>query len=320
MRDVLRRAEDGALVFEEWPSGAVYLLDGCVAHVETSDVPDLGERLVAAGRLSAAQWAAVPAGVDDGDRLADLLSRHGVDRHEVAALTESVLVDSILALLAGPTAGAGPGRFLAGARPAVDAELRLDEAAVQDVLAQRPEGSMRSGIRSTSVVEPAPPAWRWRVLTADEWRVLCRIGERARIRDLARAEGLGVYEVVDQVAELVRAGLCAVRPDPTGPDPRPWSADGPPRREASGAGGSGVVEPAVGTVEGSVPAGGAERAVDGPVDGDPLAALPRRVPGGALSPATVLQKSLAVRPLGIDVPEPDEWTLRRLLGSLQQMD
>jgi hypothetical protein len=269
----------------------VYLLDGCVAHVETPDAPDLGERLVAAGRLSAAQWSAVRSGVERGARIPEMLAEYGVGRHELGALTESVLVDSILTVLADPADGARPGRFAPGARPVAAPDQRLDEAAVQDVLAQRPADPVRAGIGSASVVEPAPPTWRWRVLTADEWRVLCDIGERARIRDLARAEGRGVHEVADQVADLVRAGLCVVRPGASA---------------AVGAAGAG----ALGAVEGS-------------------AVLPRRVPGDSLPPVATAPEgapvlppvvSLSVRPPGLDVRAPDAHTLRRLLGSLQRMD
>jgi hypothetical protein len=305
VRDALRRGADGALAFDGSPSGTVYLLDGCVAHIETSEVPDLGERLVAAGRLSAAQWGAARAGVDRGARVPDVLDGFGLDRHELAALTESVLVDSILTVLAEPVAGAHPGRFAPGARPAAHPDLRLDEAAVQDVLAQRPADPVRTGIRSASVVEPAPPDWRWRVLTADEWRALCDIGERARIRDLARSSGRGVHEVVDQVADLVRAGLCVVRPDAAG-----------------GAMGTAAAR-APGAAEGSAPIAGPT--AGGRVDVDQPAGLPRRVPGESLPPVTAvpdgaLQGSLAVRPPGLDVRAPDAQTLRRLLGSLQRMD
>jgi hypothetical protein len=270
--------------------------------------------LVAAGRLSPPQWGAVRSDAAGGAPLGDLLADHGVDRHELQALTESVLVDSILALLTGPAVGAAGGRFRSDAPPWTAAELRLDEAAVRDVLAQRPAGSVHATIRSTSVVEPAAPQWRWRVVTAEEWRILCRIGERARVRDLARAGAVGVYEVVDEVAELVLAGLCVVRPDPAGPDPYrrvidvlPWPDD-PEAVPAEGA------VPAQGTG----PDSGAQAAATGE---NLFAALPRRVPGQALPPVTdVLEKSLATRAGEADTPAPDKETLRRLLGSLQQMD
>ncbi|WP_214404407.1 hypothetical protein, partial [Pseudonocardia lacus] len=263
MRDALRRGEDSALAFDARPSGTVYLVDGCVAHVETPEVPDLGRRLVAAGRLSSAQWTAAHAAAVAGARLVDLLGEHGVDRHELAALTESVLVDSILAVLADPADGDLPARSRPGARPAVAADPRLDEAAVEEVLARRTPAPEPTGIGSASVVEPAPPAWRWRVVTAQEWRVLCRVGERARVRDLVGAGGPGVDEVVHQVGDLVRSGLCVVRPD----------ASGGPR---------------AGTAEGSVPARATGRVERARADGEGLAALPRRVPGESLAPAAAL--------------------------------
>jgi hypothetical protein len=198
---------------------------------------------------------------------------------------------------------------------------------VRDVLAQRPPGSVHAAIRSTSVVEPAAPAWRWRVVTAEEWRVLCRIGERARIRDLARAGAVGVYEVVDEVAELVLGGLCVVRPDLAGPDPHRRAIDVLPWPD----------DPVEGTAEGPVPADrsgnhagnhtgqdtgrvGAGQP-DGSTDEDLFVPLPRRVPGRALSPAAAVSgKSLAMRTGGADAQGPDKETLRRLLGSLQQLD
>lgn len=205
--------EDGVVEIDGERPGAVYLVDGGVSYAETPHAPGIGERLIAAGRLTADEWTSLRAIGGSGPRFAELLAGYGIERHELTSLTESVVVDSILALLT----AAGSARFVPGRRHWMDVGIRLDGAAVRDVLALRAPGTVAATIDADSVVCLAGPDRRWHILTAEQWRVLCRLPDRARIRDLALAEAIGVYEVVDRVAALVEAGLCTVVP--AGPHP-----------------------------------------------------------------------------------------------------
>src|SRR5690348_8325376 len=80
-------------------------------------------------------------------------------------------------------------------------------SAAHDLLSRPAPDPARAAIGAEAVGEPAPPRWRWRIITPGQWRVLSRLGGRARVRDLATAGGADVAEVVELVAELVAAGL-----------------------------------------------------------------------------------------------------------------
>jgi hypothetical protein len=334
-----RRAEDGAVEIDGVAPGTVYLVGGRVAYAETPGTPGVGERLVAAGRLTGEQWAALRELGHRGGDVAGVLAGYGLDRHELAALTESVTVDSLLALLTGPPGDdpVGQARFVAGVRHWMDPAVRLDESALEDVLALGAADSAHASIRAETIVETALPRWRWRVVTPDQWRAVCRIGNRARVRDLALAAAMGVYETVAQVAELVAAGLCTVNgaaatqdaapgaewpllPRPAGPTPTvPAPAvPAPAENQVVGLDAPTVRISLVGGPPLQAPAAAPVTAE--PTPGRSPGDLPRRLPGRSLSStAPVLARRPRHRdPAGSD--SPDDETLRRLLGSLQQLD
>jgi hypothetical protein len=111
-------------------------------------------------------------------------------------------------------------------------------SAAHDLLARPSPAAARAPIGAETVVELVPPRWRWRVISPGQWRLLSRLGRRARVRDLVLAGGGDVAEVVELVTELVAAGLLMTdEPDaePDGPAPGPVArgTGGRPGRRAA---------------------------------------------------------------------------------------
>ena len=325
----LRRAEDGAVEIDGPAPGTVYLVDGCVAYAETPEAPGVGERLIAAGRLSGDQWSALREIGERGSAVVEILAAYGVDRYEQAALAESVTVDAMLALMTGqPGADAAARtRFVSGRRHWLEPAVRLDEAAVEGVLALGASDPAHAVIRAETIVRLAVPRRRWHLVTPDQWRAVCRVGERSRVRDLAMAAGAGIHETVAQVGELVEAGLCEVD-GPAAPVPAAADAGRPaalpdaadPAEPAPQVPGAVAARPSAGAPA-SVPFAPDAAVERGPGTdaGGPLADLPRRMPGRSLSPAAALLARTGLRDARPAVG-PDEQTLRKLLGSLRQLD
>jgi hypothetical protein len=80
-------------------------------------------------------------------------------------------------------------------------------SAAHDLLARPARAPARAAIGAETVVELVSPRWRWRIITPGQWRLLSRLGRRARVRDLAQPGGADVAEVVELVTELVAAGF-----------------------------------------------------------------------------------------------------------------
>jgi hypothetical protein len=95
-------------------------------------------------------------------------------------------------------------------------------SAAHDLLARPPAAAAPASIGAETVVELVPPRWRWRVISPGQWRVLSRLGRRARVRDLVLPGEGDVAEVVELVTELVAAGFLV--PEQWAPEPEP----GPP--------------------------------------------------------------------------------------------
>ncbi|HEU4347469.1 MAG TPA: DUF4388 domain-containing protein, partial [Actinoplanes sp.] len=106
--------QTGALHIAGPPGGVLYLVAGHLTHAESPACPDVGERLVASGRLSAQTWKAAYEEGRAQHRVGRTLVRDGhLGQHELAARVIATICDTTHALLQGPDA---PVRFVPGER------------------------------------------------------------------------------------------------------------------------------------------------------------------------------------------------------------
>ncbi len=210
----------GALEIVGNPGGMVFLSGGYLTYAESPAIPDLRTRLIRSQRISAEAWNEIIA--SDGDRGgvgALLVSEDVVSRGELRKLLWSVALDALVALTlpvqAGPLAGV---RFWPRRSPRVGSLLRLDVASVWDDVNRKAERLMRREIPAEGCPRLRPMTRPWAVVNRDQWAVAWQLDGLATVRDVAWRNGYALYDTLDQVGDLVQAGLCTVVP-PTGVAP-----------------------------------------------------------------------------------------------------
>lgn len=205
------------------------LRDGAPVYAESRDVPGLGARLVARGRITREAWdeqfaRPVP-------RLGDRLVGTGVvSPRELDDLVRSILVDAMLCFALGPDQGI----------PQVRTSSRRDDwlgwratATLDDVLAEVTRLTDRlsdTGIDADALLERSACPGRPVVVTPDQWSVVWRLDGRSTVRDICRATGSGLAEVLMTGRDLVGSGLCTALGAPA-PERAPAPEISPTRHE-----------------------------------------------------------------------------------------
>lgn len=238
----------GALEIDGDVSGSIYLHDGRITFAQTSAVPGLADRLIGSRRLTRAQWSALAAesqAADDlaaDDRGALLIERGLMGRDDLESVLRSAVMDAITALTVPPEgAPAGGNRFLPGARHWAGHLLSIDVESACAQAGRRAGRLARLGVSPRS--RPAPPDRRRRRPTIGrELRMLAaKIDGVATVRDLARQNGLALYDTIEWVGELADRGACTLLPPEEPAPPRTEAATGllaAPVAEPPGPGGA----------------------------------------------------------------------------------
>jgi hypothetical protein len=105
--------DTGALHIGGAPGGSLYLVTGRLTYAESAACPDIGERLVTSGRVSAAAWQRAWTLGAPGGRVGLLLIRHGhIGQNELARRVVAAVCDATHALLRSEA----PFRFVDGER------------------------------------------------------------------------------------------------------------------------------------------------------------------------------------------------------------
>lgn len=314
-----RDGASGALQVDGDPGGAVYLDEGRLVFAEAAGVPDVGARLIGTRRLSPEQWTTLRNRDRPPDGLGPLLVERGlIGRDEMLAVLRSASLDAITALTVPMTTRSSVARlrFTARERPWIGAMLALEIDSVRAEMARRADLLARAAVPLDALVAGADLRRPFAVLRREQWAVAGRIDGVTPLRELAWRNGLALYETVESVGGLLRAGLCTLRTArPAGEDP-PWAAA--PVLAAPVP----VADP---PAPGTAP------------PGEDLAgtAMPRRLPGATLHERRRDEPGLAVPPgperpgperPGLDqaatptVATPTPELLRRLLDGLRRLD
>jgi hypothetical protein len=207
LREYAAAEFSGALRVDGRPGGILYFADGGISGCETAGAPGLEVILLRSGRVTEADWdAAFTAAAIAGRPLTDEMIRSGLlGAGEAEALLRTALADALFALLSGAVSGwvmepdadcALP--LVPAARPA----WLLGEAARRArVLASFAGPPIGAADRITPAAAPSRPSARGLYPLLD--------GRRS-VRDLAFAQGRGIYETVLELTRMRTAGLIAV--------------------------------------------------------------------------------------------------------------
>lgn len=232
----LQRAS-GVLRIDGNPAGAIYLDRGHITFARASQVPDLVARLTYLLRPSGELGHLLHGGDQpDRDMGALLIQHRAIGADQLQAIVRSAVVDAIL-VFSVPVAAEScvsdirfqvPGAHWAGSYSRLPVDLVRAEAA------DRAGRMARQGLAYTAPLQLRAPKLPSAVLTPRQWAVACEIDGTRSAQDLAWRCGLALYETVDCVGELIRAGMCAPIPasrpriarPPSAPASRPpgaWS-------------------------------------------------------------------------------------------------
>ncbi|MEV0967592.1 hypothetical protein [Microtetraspora glauca] len=255
-----RTGASGALKIDGDPGGTIYLDGGYVTFAEAAGVPDLAARLIGSRRVSTEQWNTLRAeGRRAGGFDALLVEQGLIDEGDMLAVLRSVVLDAITAMTA-PVAG-GPSvtgvlfvpleRSWAGAMLRLEAEFVRSEVARRVTLLAAHDVSFDGRPKVSDLRRPLG------IVKREQWTVACRIDGVVTLRELAWRNGFALYDTVESVDGLIRAGLCTL--------PAPGEVVPPQHDDVRAARGSG----------GGVTWLGPEWAVDETETEDDTAELPR---------------------------------------------
>jgi len=208
---LVQQQASGVLEIDGNPGGGIYFDHGQVTFAWASWVPDLATRL----RGAVGPAVALPYLGPGGDRAESgfgtaLVRRRLMTREGLGALLRSAVLDAFIVLtvpLAAETSFAdirfeAPGAHWAGefCRLRVDT-VRAEAARTAQRLA-RYQLSPGTPVRPCDLTGPSA------VVSRRQWAIVGKIGEALSAGDLAWRHGLALYEAMDCVGDLVRAGLC----------------------------------------------------------------------------------------------------------------
>ena len=331
LETLAERRVSGVLEVEGDPAGTIYLEQGQITFARASWVPDLGTRLAAALRQPAGSPDLL-AGPDRPDRDIGgaLVQRNYLSRGELQAILRSVIVDAAIVLtvrsdediLVSDIRFAAPGAHWAGAY----SSLRVD--AVRSEALRRAEHMARYRLTRGTQVRLADLSRPSAVLSRRQWAVASAVNGTASVQDLAWHCGMALYDAIECVGHLIRAGLCV----PCGSRPveprRPQASERPSAPEQPVLTGA-VVTPPLPPEPETVPQPAVTHAVQvrsfaPTIMARPGPALPHRRPGPLiLPPRPVMSAPVAV----MDAAPPDvsDWApaapdlLRRVLEGLRKI-
>jgi DNA-binding NarL/FixJ family response regulator len=193
------------------PAGTVYFDQGQIAFARASWIPDLSARLLGALRPSAeSRDLLVDGDRPDRDICTMLVQQKDLTRAELQKILRSVVVDAVIVL----TMPADEDSFVSDIRFApsgphwASAFSRLHVDSVRMEAASRAERVARQHLARTTPVQLRDLSRPSAVLSRQQWAVACMIGGGLSAQDLAWQCGLALYEAIEYVGDLIRAGMC----------------------------------------------------------------------------------------------------------------
>jgi hypothetical protein len=305
------------------PSGTIYFDRGHIAFARASWIPDLSARLLGALAPSAqSRELLIDGDRPDRDICTLLLQQHDLSRAELQKILRSMVVDAIIVL----TMPLDEDSFVAGIRFApsgphwASAVTRLRVDSVQAEATWRAERLALNHLARTVPVQLCDLSRPSAVLSRAQWAIACTIGRGLSAQDLAWQCGLALYEAIEGVGDLIRAGMCAISPaeaavssaEPDGQLARWFGTVTPAHPPEPAPAPAPAQEPAPVRSAATQPAGGL------------AGALPHRTPGTQIAQARQAMDA-AYRLAGADMPHRSDFTaaqpelLHRVLDGLRRI-
>jgi hypothetical protein len=205
------RHASGVLEIDGNPGGAIYLDQGHITFARASWTPGLLARLRGMLRPSG-ELRDLLLGEDQPDRDlgALLVERHCIARDELQAILRSVVVDAVIVLtvpLAEEVSVAGI-RFEPSQAHWARSFSRLRVDSVRAEAVTRAERMARCDLAYDARLELRDIDDASAVVTREQWVIACEIDGTSSVKELARTCGLALYETIESLGDLVRAGLC----------------------------------------------------------------------------------------------------------------
>jgi hypothetical protein len=212
------RQASGILEIGGDPSGTVYFDQGQITCARASWIPGIGARLL--GALSPPAGLLTGADEPDRDIGTFLVQRNYLTIQDLAAILRSVVVDTVIALTA-PASQVDAIRFAparahwAAAFSCLDVPSVLAEAGLRARRMARYRLDRTTPVRLCDLGRPSA------VLNRAQWALACAIDGAASPQDLAWRCGLALYETIENLGDLIAAGLVSTAPPPPWPGPVP---------------------------------------------------------------------------------------------------
>lgn len=194
------------------PAGTIYFDQGQIAFARASWIPDLSARLLGALRPSAeSRDLLIDGDRPDRDICTMLVQQKELTRADLQKILRSVVVDAVIVL----TMPADEDSFVSDIRFApsgphwASAFSRLRVDSVRMEAATRAERVARQHLARTTPVQLRDLSRPSAVLSRQQWAIACTIGGGLSAQDLAWQCGLALYEAIEYVGDLIRAGMCA---------------------------------------------------------------------------------------------------------------
>ena len=211
LEELAARQASGVLEIDGDPAGTIYFDQGQITCARASWVPDIGARLLGALQPPAESLDLL-AGADEPDRDIGtyLVQRNYLTIGELAGLLRSVVVDAVIVLTApaDPDAAISDIRFAPAGAHWAAAFSCLDVASVLTEATGRAERMARYGLSRTTPVRLHDLGRPAAVLSRSQWALACAIDGAASAQDLAWRCGLALYEAIENIGQLIAAGLC----------------------------------------------------------------------------------------------------------------
>jgi hypothetical protein len=231
LEQLAARQASGILQIDGDPAGTVYFDQGQITCARAAWIPDIGARLLGALRPPDESLDLL-AGADEPDRDIGtfLVQRNYLTIGELAALLRSVVVDTLIALTAladqdvfiSDIRFAPAGAHWAAAFSCLQVDSVLAEATRRAQRIARYRLSRTTPIRLHDLTRPSA------VLSRPQWTLVCAIDGTASPQDLAWRCGLALYEAIENLGQLITAGLCQADADADAPPSPPAPLVSPP--------------------------------------------------------------------------------------------
>jgi hypothetical protein len=212
LESMAARRASGILTIVGDPAGTIYFDQGQITCAQASWIPDIGARLLGVlGPGAGSRDLLASADEPDRDIGTFLVQRNHLTVPELAAILRSVVVDTVITL----TSSAAEGGYISDIRFTTASTHWAAAFSCQDVDSVLAEAGRRAGrmarfglgrgtpVRLHDLGRPSA------VLSRTQWALACAIDQAASAHDLAWRCGLAFYDVIENIGELIAAGLCA---------------------------------------------------------------------------------------------------------------